>query len=37
MTYDNIKTHKKPEFHPILKRYIFRKTTGDQNILMCNN
>ena len=24
----NIKSHKKPGFHPLFKRYSFRKTTG---------
>ena len=28
VAYDNIKSHKKPGFHPPLQRYIFRKTTG---------
>ena len=27
MPYDNIKSHKKPGFHPLFRRYIFRKTT----------
>ena len=27
MPYDNIKTHKKPVFHPLFRRYIFWKTT----------
>ena len=27
MPYDNIKSHKKTGFHPLSKRYIFRKTT----------
>ena len=27
MTYDNIKSHKKPGFHPLFRRYIFRKNT----------
>ena len=27
ITYDNIKSHKKPGFHPLFRRYIFRKTT----------
>ena len=26
--YDNIKSHKKPGFQPLIRRYIFRKTTG---------
>ena len=25
---DNIKSHKKPRFHPLFRRHIFRKTTG---------
>ena len=24
----NIKSHKKKRFHPLFRRYIFRKTTG---------
>ena len=28
VTYDNIKSHKKPGFQPPFKRYIFAKTTG---------
>ena len=28
MTYNNIKVHKKPEFHSVFRRYNFRKTTG---------
>ena len=28
-TYDNIKSHKKPGFHSLLRRYIFRKTTAE--------
>ena len=27
VTYDNMKSHKKPGFHPLFKRYTFRKTT----------
>ena len=27
--YDNIKSHKKPGFPPVFRRYIFRKTTGE--------
>ena len=27
-TYDNIKSNKKPGFHPLIRRYIFQKTTG---------
>ena len=27
MTYDNIKSHQKPGFHPLFRRNIFRKTT----------
>ena len=26
--YDNFKSHKKPGFHPLFRRYNFRKTTG---------
>ena len=26
--YDKIKSNKNPEFHPLLRRYIFGKTTG---------
>ena len=26
--YDNTKIHKKPAFHPLFRRHIFRKTTG---------
>ena len=28
VTYDNIKSHKKPGLHPLSRRYIFGKTTG---------
>ena len=28
MTYDNSKSHKKPEFHPLFRREIFWKITG---------
>ena len=28
MNYDNVKSHKKPGFYPLFKKYIFRKTTG---------
>ena len=35
MTYDNIKGHKKPGFHPLFKRYIFQKTTGVVRIFLC--
>ena len=28
VTYDNTKIHKKPAFHPLFRRHIFRKTTG---------
>ena len=28
VTYDNIKSHEKPGFHPLFRRHIFRKTTG---------
>ena len=27
MTYDDIKSLKKPEFHPLFRKYIFQKTT----------
>ena len=29
VTYDNIKSYKKPEFHLLFRSCIFRKTTGD--------
>ena len=28
VTYDEIKSHKKPVFHPLFSRYIFGETTG---------
>ena len=28
MPYDNIKSHKRPGFYPLFRRYIFRKPTG---------
>ena len=28
VTYDNIKSHKKPRFHPLFGKYIFGKTMG---------
>ena len=28
MTYDNIKSHKEPGFHPLFRGYTFQKTTG---------
>ena len=28
LTCDNIKSHKKPVFHPLFRRYIFQKTAG---------
>ena len=31
MNYDNIKSHKKPGFHPLSKRCIFGKSTGGSN------
>ena len=31
-TYDHIKRHKKPGFHPLFRRYIFRKATGGYQI-----
>ena len=27
VTYNNFKSHEKPEFYPLFRRYIFRKTT----------
>ena len=30
VTYDNIKSHKKPGFYPLFRRYIFQKTTGKE-------
>ena len=33
MTYDNNKSHKKREFHPLFRRYIFRKTTFPSAVL----
>ena len=32
VTYDNIKSHKKPGFHPLSRRYIFGKITGGSQI-----
>ena len=32
VTYDNIKSHKKTELHPLSRRYIFGKTTGKGQI-----
>ena len=29
VTYDNIKSQKKTRFHPLFRRYIFRKITGE--------
>ena len=29
VTCDKTKSHKKPGFQPLFRRYIFRKTTGD--------
>ena len=29
VAYDNIESHKKPWFHLLFRRYIFRKTTGE--------
>ena len=29
MTYDNIKSHKNPGFHPLSRRHIFEKITGE--------
>ena len=31
VTYDNIKSHKKPGFHPLFRGCIFGKTTGGSN------
>ena len=30
VTYYNIKSHKKPGFHPLFRRCVFRKTTGEE-------
>ena len=30
--YDHIESHKKPGFHPLFRRYIFRKATGGYQI-----
>ena len=30
MTYDKIKSHKKPGIYPLLRRYIFEKTTKEK-------
>ena len=30
--YDNFKSHQKPGFHPLLRRYNFQKTTGGGQI-----
>ena len=30
LTDDNIKSHKKPGFHPLFRRYNFQNTTGGQ-------
>ena len=30
VTYDYIKSHKKPGFHPLFRKYIFQKTTGGE-------
>ena len=30
VTYDNIKSHKKLESHPLFRRYIFQKTTEEK-------
>ena len=34
MTYNNIKGHRKPGFHPLFRRYIFRETTGERGKLI---
>ena len=33
VNYDNIKSHKKPGFHPLFRRNIFRKTTGEVKLI----
>ena len=30
--YDNVKSHKKPGFHPLCRRYVFRKATEGRSI-----
>ena len=32
MAYDSIKSHKKAGFHPLFRKYIFGKTTGEGQI-----
>ena len=32
VTYDDIKSHKKPRLHPLSRRYIFGKTTEEGQI-----
>ena len=34
VTYGNIKTHKKTGFHPLIRRYIFGKTTGGFGVIL---
>ena len=36
MTYDNIKSHKKPGFYPLFKTHIFQKTTGSVRLSSCS-
>ena len=37
MTYDNIKSHKKPRFDPLFRRYIFWKTTEEGQTYLSPN
>ena len=32
VAYDDIESQKKPWFHPLFRRYIFRKTTGEAKL-----
>ena len=32
VSYDNVKSYKKPGLHPLSRRYIFRKTTEGSRI-----
>ena len=32
VTYDNIESHKKTEFHSLFRRYIFRTNTGERDV-----
>ena len=34
VTYDDIKSHKKPGFHPLFRRYNFRETTRGVKLLL---